>query len=83
MKPKFDSAGVKLIAIGVGTPKKARILAERIPFPLDSLYADPNRKAYDSLGLYYGFGRTLLNPASKSLRNYTISPTQEDRSSVL
>ena len=51
VKPKFDSAGVKLIAIGVGTPEEARILAERLPFPLDSLYANPYRKAYDALGL--------------------------------
>lgn len=29
-KSKFESAGVKLIAIGVGTPDKARILAERV-----------------------------------------------------
>lgn len=29
-KPKFDSAGVKLIAIGVGAPIKARILAGRV-----------------------------------------------------
>ncbi|XP_023903958.1 thioredoxin-like protein AAED1, chloroplastic isoform X6 [Quercus suber] len=28
-KPKFDAAGVKLVAIGVGTPNKARILADR------------------------------------------------------
>lgn len=31
-KAKFDSAGVKLIAVGVGTPDKARILAERVTF---------------------------------------------------
>ncbi|KAI6695056.1 hypothetical protein NL676_022766 [Syzygium grande] len=43
-KAKFDSAGVKLIAVGVGTPNKARILAERLPFPMDCLYADPERK---------------------------------------
>ncbi|MCL7050882.1 hypothetical protein MKW94_019346, partial [Papaver nudicaule] len=43
-KSRFDSAGVKLIAVGVGTPEKARILAERLPFPMDSLYADPDRK---------------------------------------
>lgn len=94
VKPKFDSAGVKLIAIGVGTPEKARILADRLPFRLDSLYADPDRKAYDALGLYYGLGRTFFNPASakvltrfdslqKALKNYTISATPEDRSSVL
>ncbi|KAL0424105.1 UNVERIFIED_CONTAM: hypothetical protein Sradi_0945300 [Sesamum radiatum] len=63
-KGKFDSAGVKLIAVGVGTPDKAQLLAERLPFPLDSLYADPDRKAYDVLGLYYGLGRTFFNPAS-------------------
>jgi hypothetical protein len=34
-KSKFESAGVKLIAIGVGTPDKARILAERVIHFLD------------------------------------------------
>ncbi|KAF3969584.1 hypothetical protein ACB098_02G148500 [Castanea mollissima] len=93
-KPKFDAAGVKLVAIGVGTPNKARILADRLPFPMDCLYADPERKAYDILGLYYGFGRTFFNPASakvlsriealqKAVKNYTIEATPDDRSSVL
>ncbi|KAM7520377.1 hypothetical protein LguiB_019339 [Lonicera macranthoides] len=93
-KARFDSAGVKLIAIGIGTPNKARILAERLPFPMESLYADPERKAYDVLGLYYGFGRTFFNPASakvfsrfealqKAVKNYTIEATPDDRSSVL
>lgn len=93
-KAKFDSANVKLIAIGVGSPDKARILAERLPFPLDCLYADPERKAYDVLGLYYGFGRTFFNPASakvlsrfeslkKAVKNYTIEATPDDRSGVL
>ncbi|WOK99207.1 hypothetical protein Cni_G07919 [Canna indica] len=92
--PRFESAGVKLIALGVGTPDKARILAERLPFPLDYLYADPDRKAYDVLGLYYGLGRTFFNPASvkvfsrweslkKANENYTISATPDDTSSVL
>lgn len=35
-KERFDSAGVKLIAIGVGTPAKARILAERVCICLSS-----------------------------------------------
>ncbi|KAF8034254.1 hypothetical protein BT93_C0522 [Corymbia citriodora subsp. variegata] len=93
-KAKFDSAGVKLIAVGVGTPDKARILAERLPFPMDCLYADPDRKSYDILGLYYGIGRTFFNPASakvfsrldalqKAVKNYTIEATPNDRSSVL
>ncbi|KAJ3697623.1 hypothetical protein LUZ61_001328 [Rhynchospora tenuis] len=93
-KPKFDSAGVKLIAVGVGTPDKARILAERLPFPLENLYADPDRKAYDLLGLYFGLARTFLNPASRkafsrfesikeATKNYTIKATPDDLSSVL
>ncbi|KAL8091383.1 hypothetical protein AgCh_033842 [Apium graveolens] len=44
-KARFDAADVKLIVIGVGGPDKARILAERLPFPMDCLYADPGRKA--------------------------------------
>ncbi|CAN1128065.1 Thioredoxin-like protein AAED1, chloroplastic [Linum perenne] len=93
-KSKMESAGVKLIAIGVGEPKKALLFAERLPFPVDCLYADPGRKAYDVLGLYYGFGRTFLNPASakvlsrfdslrKAVQNYTIEATPDDRSGVL
>ncbi|KAG1366666.1 thioredoxin-like protein AAED1, chloroplastic [Cocos nucifera] len=93
-KPRFDSAGVKLIAVGVGTPDKACILADRLPFPLDCLYADPDRKAYDVLGLYYGLSRTFFNPASakvfsrfdslkKAVKNYTIAATPDDRASVL
>ncbi|KAL0461868.1 UNVERIFIED_CONTAM: hypothetical protein Slati_0074400 [Sesamum latifolium] len=93
-KEKFDLAGVKLIVVGVGTPDKAQVLAERLPFPLDSLYADPDRKAYDILGLYYGFRRTFLNPASakvfsrwdalkKAMKNYTIKATPDDKSSIL
>lgn len=93
-KEKFDSSGVKLIAIGIGTPDKARLLAERLPFPMDCLYADPERKAYDVLGLYYGLGRTFFNPASakvfsrfdalqKAVKNYTIEATPDDRSGVL
>ncbi|KAK4584924.1 hypothetical protein RGQ29_022550 [Quercus rubra] len=93
-KPKFDAAGVKLVAIGVGTPNKARILADRLPFPMDCLYADPERKAYDILGLYYGFGRTFFTPAiakvfsrfgalQKAVKNYTIKATPDDKSGVL
>ncbi|GLU13413.1 hypothetical protein SLE2022_300510 [Rubroshorea leprosula] len=93
-KAKFNSAGVKLIAVGVGTPNKARILADRLPFPMECLYADPERKAYDVLGLYYGIGRTFFNPASakvfsrfeslrNAVKNYTIEATPDDRSSVL
>ncbi|KAK3146206.1 hypothetical protein QOZ80_3BG0263010 [Eleusine coracana subsp. coracana] len=90
---KFDSAGAKLIAIGVGTPDKARILADRLPFPPESLYADPERKAYNVLGLYHGVRRTLFSPASakiysrldsikKATKNYTLEGTPADITGV-
>lgn len=66
-KPKFDAAGFKLITIGVGPSSKAQVLSEKLPFPADCLYADPDRKAYDALGLYHGVARTWLNPASMQI----------------
>ncbi|KAL6963474.1 hypothetical protein U1Q18_042597 [Sarracenia purpurea var. burkii] len=93
VKPRLDSAGVKLIAVGVGTPDRARMLAVKLPFPSDCLYADPDRKAYDVLGLYYGVGRTFFSSAivkvllrfkdvKKAANNYTIGATPDDKSSV-
>ncbi|KAL2906484.1 Thioredoxin-like protein AAED1 chloroplastic, partial [Bienertia sinuspersici] len=37
-KPKFDAAGVKLIAVGVGSASKARLLGERVLYlsPLEN-----------------------------------------------
>ncbi|XP_042013836.1 uncharacterized protein LOC121762123 isoform X3 [Salvia splendens] len=72
----------------------ASLKEAKLPFPMESLYADPDRKAYDVLGLYYGFRRTFLNPAStkvfsryeelkKAMKNYTIKATPDDTSSVL
>ncbi|KAF7044037.1 hypothetical protein CFC21_053317 [Triticum aestivum] len=92
--PKFESAGAKLIAIGVGTSDKARILADGLPFPVDSLYADPERKAYDVLGLYHGLGRTLFSPASSKIysrldsikeatKNYKLKGTPADLTGIM
>ncbi|PIA53572.1 hypothetical protein AQUCO_00900270v1 [Aquilegia coerulea] len=79
---------------GCGCPVEAFWMPLLLPFPLDSLYCDPDRKAYDVLGLYYGLGRTFFNPASakvfsrfdalrEAVKNYTIEATPDDRSSVL
>ncbi|TVU45257.1 hypothetical protein EJB05_04738, partial [Eragrostis curvula] len=92
---KFDSAGAKLIAVGVGTPDKARILADRLPFPSEYLYADPERKAYNVLGLYHGLGRTgpssaqlakiysRLDSIKKATKNYTLEGAPADLTGVL
>ncbi|KAL4181725.1 hypothetical protein AMTRI_Chr12g272510 [Amborella trichopoda] len=87
-KTQLDSAGVKLIAVGVGT------LTKPLPFPVDCLYADPNREAYNALDLHYGWGRTFFNSSftktflrwgslRKAANNYRISATPQDKSSVL
>ncbi|XP_020091567.1 thioredoxin-like protein AAED1, chloroplastic isoform X3 [Ananas comosus] len=73
---------------------KAFWMSLLLPFPSDCLYADPDRKAYDVLGLYYGLARTFFNPASakvfsrfeslkNAVKNYTIEATPDDRASVL
>ncbi|OVA01177.1 hypothetical protein BVC80_8887g8 [Macleaya cordata] len=83
-KQRFDSAGVKLIAVGVGTPDKARILAERLPFPMDCLYADPDRKV--TLFHLLPIQAKVLSryeALRKAVKNYTIKATPDDRSSVL
>ncbi|XP_051117549.1 uncharacterized protein LOC127242167 [Andrographis paniculata] len=91
VKEKLDSWGVKVVAVGVGTPDKAKLLAHGLPFPMDSLYADPDRKAYEVLGLHYGLLRTLANPVElsarlgalkKSTSNYTLKATP-NMSSIL
>ncbi|KAK9135332.1 hypothetical protein Syun_014662 [Stephania yunnanensis] len=120
VKPKLDASGVKLIAVGVGPPEKARMLSERwsfhlsaygffpllifllelakpperklafadsclcqelmlhldavLPFPMDCLYADPDRKTNV-------FSR--FSSLKKVWKNYTITATPDDRSSVL
>ncbi|KAB5547482.1 hypothetical protein DKX38_010888 [Salix brachista] len=86
-KKKSDEAGVKLTATGVGAPDKAAMLADRrfqaiiaflhlLLFSSNGLpfYADPERKASDVLGLYYGFERTFFNPPSAKVfsRSYAL-----------
>ncbi|KAJ4846316.1 hypothetical protein Tsubulata_007460 [Turnera subulata] len=73
-RERFEGAGAKLIAVGVGTPDKARMLADRLPFPMDCLYADPDRKAKV-------FSRR--DAVQKAMKNYTIRATPDDASGVL
>ncbi|KAL8528914.1 hypothetical protein ACS0TY_006401 [Phlomoides rotata] len=91
-----NELGEVSIFTAAGEPVKFKDLwdQQELPFPSDSLYADPDRKAYNILGLYFGVLRTFLNPASikvfsrleevkKAMKNYTIKATPSDRSSVL
>lgn len=40
------------MVIGIGSPESAQEFASRLPFPLDSLYVNPDRSAYKALELY-------------------------------
>lgn len=51
MKPLLDEAGVRLVAIGIGTPERAKEFCAHVGFPEACLYADPDNVAYDALKL--------------------------------
>jgi len=60
--PQLNSAGVKLIAVGIGTGERAKEFCAHVPFPEENLFADPENVCYDSLGLKKGFATTFLRP---------------------
>lgn len=62
-------AGVKVAAVGLGSPKSARAFASAVGFPLESLYADPTGAAYAALGFCPGFasGVESVDPYLKLL----------------
>ncbi|KAG6489987.1 hypothetical protein ZIOFF_051269 [Zingiber officinale] len=89
-----DIAALEKEDVGVEKLGMREKHSRKLPFPMDYLYADSERKAYGALGLYFGLGRTFFNPAStkvfsrwesikKANKNYTITATPDDRSSVL
>eukprot|EP00246_Nothoceros_aenigmaticus_P004249 TRINITY_DN156_c0_g1_i1.p1 TRINITY_DN156_c0_g1~~TRINITY_DN156_c0_g1_i1.p1 ORF type:complete len:274 (-),score=46.03 TRINITY_DN156_c0_g1_i1:300-1121(-) len=63
IKPQLDALGVKLVTVGVGKPDKARILVEKLGYPLENLYCDDERRAYNALELTFGVQSTFLNPS--------------------
>jgi hypothetical protein len=60
--PMLDDAGVKLVAVGIGTPERGQEFCDLIAFPRENLYSDPTSECYGALGLYKGVGRTFFNP---------------------
>eukprot|EP00898_Chlorokybus_atmophyticus_P002008 jgi/Chlat1/2808/Chrsp187S02919 len=59
IKSRLDAAGVRLIAVGVGTAKGAAKFAEKCPFPEELCFCDPQRKAYAALALYDSVLRSM------------------------
>lgn len=42
---------MRLVAIGIGTPERAKEFCAHVGFPEACLYADPDNVAYDALKL--------------------------------
>jgi hypothetical protein len=53
---------VQLVAIGIGTPERAKEFCQLTGFPESQLLADPENAAYDSLQLNKGAILTFLRP---------------------
>ncbi|KAK9834214.1 hypothetical protein WJX84_000088 [Apatococcus fuscideae] len=59
-KPEMDSAGVSLVAIGIGTPDTGAEFCKRSGFLADNLYCDPDKTLYTSLSFRRGWMSTLF-----------------------
>ena len=63
-RPALEAAGVGLVAVGIGTPEKGRLVADHVGYDASRLLADPVNALYDALALNAGVGRTFFNPAT-------------------
>ncbi len=45
-------------------PEKGKLFCERLPFPEELLFLDPDQVAYRELALYEGVGRTFFSRAT-------------------
>lgn len=51
----MQSAGVKIVAVGVGTKEAGQLFAEKTKFPSDFLFADSSAACHKALGYSAGF----------------------------
>ncbi|XP_057724510.1 uncharacterized protein LOC130940313 isoform X2 [Arachis stenosperma] len=77
-KARFDSAGVKLIAVGVGGPSKARMLAERILTARHIMFW-----IYIMVLVVHSLTLPVFDALRNATKNYTIEATPDNRSGVL
>jgi hypothetical protein len=55
--PALDAAGVRVAAVGVGSPSAARRFCALTNWPAERLHADPSGTSHAALGLVPGAGR--------------------------
>ncbi|KAH8062979.1 prostaglandin-F synthase [Aureococcus anophagefferens] len=53
-RPALEAAGVGLVAVGIGTPEKGRLVADHVGYDASRLLADPENALYDALALNAG-----------------------------
>jgi len=59
--PTLGAAGVKLVAVGIGTGTRAVELCEHLSFPTANLFADPTNEAYGYLGFMKDAAKTFFD----------------------
>ena len=74
VKPVLDAAGVKLIAVSIGTPERALDFVRETEFPPENLFADPDAASYDALRL----NASLANFSQKSTPEGIAARWQKD-----
>lgn len=55
--PALDAAGVRVVAVGIGSVSAAKAFAAKTNFPIERLYADETAAAVSALGCAPGWGR--------------------------
>ena len=51
-----------------GVPEKGKVFCEKVPFPEELFFLDPDRVAYRELSLYEGIGRTFFSAATPKVQ---------------
>jgi len=62
VKPVLDQIGVKLVAIGIGTPSRGAEFCAHTGFPPEVLFSDPENTAYSALKMNKGVAQTFFRP---------------------
>lgn len=62
--PELDAAGVKLLAVGIGTPERGAEFAAHVGFDPQRLFTDPENLLYDALEFKKDIASLAFDPAT-------------------
>mmetsp|Transcript_9454 Transcript_9454/g.18969 ORF Transcript_9454/g.18969 Transcript_9454/m.18969 type:complete len:138 (-) Transcript_9454:83-496(-) len=76
--------GVKLVAIGIGTPSRGGEFCEHTGFPAANLYSDPDNQVYSALQMNAGVFQTFFRPETPlALAQRVVEGRAKDLSDTL